>query len=148
MEDWDKVFNINLKSAFFISKEFALYNIERKAKCKIILTASLLGYQGGYRSSAYTASKHGVIGITKLLSNEWGQYGINVNCVVPGYIKTKMTEEFINNIKVSDRYLNRIPLGYWGRPEDVIGAVLFLASKASDYMTGAAVVVDGGYLNT
>ncbi|MDP3103948.1 MAG: SDR family oxidoreductase, partial [Candidatus Methanoperedens sp.] len=116
-----------------------------KRLCKIIQIASLLSFQGGFRTSGYTASKHGIIGMTKLLANEWGRYGINVNAVAPGYIRTNMSEEFLNNTEISDRFFQRISLGRWGKPEDVAAAVLFFASPAADYIQGTTIIVDGGY---
>lgn len=148
MEDWDKVFNINLKSAFFLSQALARRCVKNNRRCKIIQVASLLGFQAGYNTAGYTSSKHGVIGLTKLLANEWGQYGINVNSIVPGYIYTNMTKQFIENTNISERFLKRISLGRWGTPEDIAKAVIFLASSASDYMQGASIVIDGGYLNS
>lgn len=145
--DWDKVLDVNLKSVLFLSQQFAKINIEKNHTCKIINIASLLSFQGGNRCVAYTASKHGILGITKLMANELGKYGINVNCIMPGYIKTKMTMDFMDNTEISQPCLNRIPLQRWGKCDDLVGAILFLASKASDYVNGASIVVDGGYLN-
>lgn len=147
-DDWDKVFNVNLKSMFLLSQAFAKAAIKHKRKGKIIQIASLLGFQGGYRTTGYTASKHGVIGLTKLLANEWGEHGIQVNAIAPGYIITGMTDEFIKNEEISRNFLKRIPLRRWGTPEDLQGTILFLASGASDYVHGTTVVVDGGYLNS
>lgn len=147
-EDWEKVFNVNLKGYFLLSQAIARRCKNEKRKCKIVNVASLLGFQAGYRTVAYTSSKHGVIGLTKVLANEWGQYNINVNSIVPGYIRTSMTEDFLNNVEVSSSYLKRISIGRWGKPDDLMGAVVFLASQASDYVQGASIVVDGGYLNS
>lgn len=146
-DDWNNVIDLNLKSTFFLSQAFARANIKNNSKCKIINVGSLLSFQGGQRCAAYTASKHGVLGITKLMANELGEYGVNVNCIVPGYIKTKMTIDFIKNTKISQHCLDRIPLKRWGECEDLNGAVLFLASKAADYINGASIVIDGGYIN-
>lgn len=144
-EDWDIVFNVNLKSMFFLSQSLARKCINEKRCCKIIQIASLLSFQGGFKTSGYTTSKHGIIGMTKLLSKEWGRYGINVNAVAPGYIRTSMTNEFLNNTEISDHFFQRISLGRWGKPEDVATAVLFLASPAAEYIQGTTIIVDGGY---
>lgn len=147
-EDWDKVFNVNLKSAFFLSQAMAKYLIGRGKKGKIINIASLLSFQGGYNTAGYTSTKSGLAGLTKLLANELGQHGINVNGIAPGYIKTNMTQKFIDNTEVSDRFFQRIPLKRWGSSEDIKGTAVFLASSASDYVNGQIICVDGGYLNT
>lgn len=147
-DDWNTVFNVNLKSMFLLSQAFAKQTIKSKRKGKIIQIASLLGFQGGYRTAGYTASKHGVIGLTKLLANEWGEHGIQVNAIAPGYIVTAMTDDFIKNEEISNNFLKRIPLGRWGKPKDLQGTVLLLASAASDYIHGTTIVVDGGYLNS
>jgi len=147
-DDWNKVFDVNLKSCFLLSQAIAKRCKDENRKCKIINVASLLSFQAGCRTTAYTSSKHGVVGLTKLLANEWGQYNINVNSIAPGYIRTSMTEDFLNNSEVSDRYLERIPLGKWGEPDDLMGTIIFLSSQASDYIQGACIVVDGGYLNS
>lgn len=147
INDWNKMMNINLKSIFLISQQFARRSIEKKIKGKIINTASLCSIQGGRNCLGYTVSKHGVWGLTKLMANELGEYDINVNCIMPGYIQTNMTKEFMENKKISQPYLERIPLKRWGTCKDLIGSILFLSSKASDYVNGANIIVDGGYIN-
>jgi 2-deoxy-D-gluconate 3-dehydrogenase len=113
---------------------------------KIINIASLLSFQGGIRVPAYTASKHAVAGLTKALANEWAQGGINVNAIAPGYMATDNTEALRADAERSRDILERIPAGRWGTPEDLMGTVVFLASRASDYVHGHVLVVDGGWL--
>lgn len=113
---------------------------------KIVFTASLLSFQGGITVPGYTASKHGVAGLVKALANEWAPYGVNVNGIAPGYIATDNTQALRDDPERSSAILERIPAGRWGRPEDVAGAAVFLASSAADYMHGTIVTVDGGWL--
>jgi 2-deoxy-D-gluconate 3-dehydrogenase len=143
--DWDAVLNVNLKTVFFLAQA-AARNMVPRGRGKIINIASMLAFQGGIRVASYTASKSGVIGITRLLANEWAAKGINVNAIAPGYIATRNTvalrEDEIRNREI----LSRIPAGRWGVPEDLAGAAVFLASSASDYVHGAILPVDGGWL--
>jgi 2-deoxy-D-gluconate 3-dehydrogenase len=113
---------------------------------KIINVASLLSFQGGIRVASYTASKSGLAGLTRLLANEWAAKGINVNAIVPGYFATNNTEALRNDIDRNREILSRIPAGRWGDPADLAGTVIFLASSASDYVHGALLPVDGGWL--
>jgi len=113
---------------------------------KIINIASLLSFQGGLTVPAYAAAKHGVLGMTKGLSNEWSAKGINVNCIAPGYIATDMNTALIADPVRSRQIMERIPAGRWGAPEDFEGAIVFLASRASDYMCGETITVDGGWM--
>jgi 2-deoxy-D-gluconate 3-dehydrogenase len=113
---------------------------------KIINIASMLSYQGGFTVASYTASKHGVAGITKLLANEWAAKGINVNAIAPGYFATDNTQALRDDPKRSAAILDRIPARRWGEPADLAGAAVFLASRASDYLHGSIVAVDGGWL--
>lgn len=145
-QDWDDVMDVNLKSAFFLSQAIAKHNIEQQKACKIINIASMLSFQGGIRVPSYTASKSGINGLTKLLANEWAKYGINVNAIAPGYMATNNTEALQNDAQRNAEILGRIPAGRWGKPEDLAGACVFLASKASDYVNGTTVAVDGGWL--
>jgi 2-deoxy-D-gluconate 3-dehydrogenase len=145
-EDWDDVINVNLKSVFFLSQAFARHLVERKAPGKIINIASMLSFQGGIRVPSYTASKSGVLGLTRLLANEWAVHGINVNSIAPGYMSTNNTAPLREDVERSREILGRIPAGRWGAPEDLAGPVVFLASTASDYVHGATLVVDGGWL--
>ncbi|HEX2561854.1 2-dehydro-3-deoxy-D-gluconate 5-dehydrogenase KduD [Phenylobacterium sp.] len=143
--DWDAVIDTNLKSAFFLSQAAAKAMLQRGGG-KIVNIASMLSFQGGIRVASYTASKSGLAGLTKLLANEWAGRGINVNAIAPGYFETNNTEALRADEGRSREILGRIPAGRWGRPEDLGGAAVFLASAASDYMHGAIVPVDGGWL--
>lgn len=145
-EDWDSVINVNQKVVFFLSQAFAKVVFAQNKKGKIINIASMLSYQGGIRVPAYCASKSAVIGFTRSLCNEWASKGINVNGIAPGYMETNNTEQIRSDSKRNDAILERIPQGRWGRPEDIAGAAIFLASKASDYINGFTIAVDGGWL--
>ena len=145
-EDWDSVINVNQKVVFFLSQAFARVVFAQNKKGKIINIASMLSYQGGIRVPAYCASKSAVIGFTRSLCNEWASKGINVNGIAPGYMETNNTEQIRSDSKRNDAILERIPQGRWGRPEDIAGAAIFLASEASDYITGFTIAVDGGWL--
>jgi 2-deoxy-D-gluconate 3-dehydrogenase len=144
--DWDAVMDVNLKAVFFLSQAFARAASARDAGGAIINIASLLSFQGGIRIASYTASKHGVAGLTKLLANEWAPKGINVNAIAPGYIETNNTEVLRADEARSRAILERIPAGRWGEPEDIAGAAVFLASPAARYIHGAILPVDGGWL--
>ncbi len=144
--DWDAVMDVNLKAVFFTAQAFARALVQRKAPGKIINIASLLSFQGGIRVPSYTAAKHGVAGLTKLLANEWAAKGINVNAIAPGYIETNNTEALRADPDRNSAILDRIPAGRWGRPEDIAGAAVFLASPAAAYIHGAILNVDGGWL--
>ena len=144
--DWDDVMDVNLKAVFLLSQAFARQALARDSGGRIVNIASLLSFQGGIRVPAYTASKHGVAGLTKVLANEWAAQGINVNAVAPGYIATNNTQALRDDPKRSAEILGRIPAGRWGRPEDIAGAVTFLCSPAAHYVTGAVLNVDGGWL--
>ncbi|MFG0240788.1 MAG: SDR family oxidoreductase, partial [Gimesia chilikensis] len=117
-----------------------------KGSGKIINIASMLSYSGGIRVPAYTASKHAIAGITKALANEWGRFGVQVNAIAPGYFRTDNTQALQDDAARSQEIENRIPAGRWGEPEDLKGAVVFLASGASDYINGQVLAVDGGWL--
>ncbi len=144
--DWDAVIDVNLKAVFFLSQAFARQALDRQAKGAIINIASLLAFQGGIRIPAYTASKHGVAGLTKLLANEWAARGINVNAIAPGYIETNNTEALRADPDRSKAILDRIPADRWGEPSDIAGAAVFLASPAARYIHGVTLPVDGGWL--
>lgn len=144
--DWDEVMNVNLKAVFFTSQAFARNALARGANASIINIASLLSFQGGIRVPSYTASKHGVAGITKILANEWAAKGINVNAIAPGYIATNNTAALRADETRNREILSRIPAGHWGAPEDIAGAAIFLASPAARYIHGAILNVDGGWL--
>ncbi len=144
-KDWDDVMNVNLKSAFFLAQAAGRHMIGQ-GRGKIINVASMLSFQGGIRVPSYTASKSGMAGITKLLACEWAGKGVNVNAIAPGYMATDNTTQLRDDAKRSTEILGRIPAGRWGTPGDMGGAAVFLASRASDYMHGAIVPVDGGWL--
>ncbi|MBL8521630.1 MAG: 2-dehydro-3-deoxy-D-gluconate 5-dehydrogenase KduD [Betaproteobacteria bacterium] len=143
--DWDAVVDTNLKTLFFLSQAVARGMIG-KGRGKIIHIASLLSFQGGIRVPAYTAAKSGVAGLTKAMANEWSAKGINVNAIAPGYIETNNTEALRADPVRSRQILERIPAGRWGAPSDIGGAAVFLASRASDYVHGHVLPVDGGWL--
>lgn len=145
-KDWDDILNLNLKTLFFLSQKVAKQFMKQETGGKIINIASMLSFQGGIRVPAYTASKSGVMGLTKALANEWAKYNINVNAIAPGYMATDNTKQIREDEKRSQEILDRIPSGRWGTPEDLAGAVVFLASKASDYVNGHILAVDGGWL--
>lgn len=145
-KDWDDVLNINLKTVFFFSQAAARQFIKQGTGGKIINIASMLSFQGGIRVPSYTASKSGVLGITRALANELAPYGINVNAIAPGYMATNNTAPLRADEKRYAEITARIPAGRWGTPEDLQGAVVFLASSASDYVHGCALAVDGGWL--
>lgn len=145
-KDWDQVMNLNLKSVFFLSQAVARQFIRQGQGGKIINIASMLSFQGGIRVPSYTASKSGVLGITRLLANEWATQGINVNAIAPGYMATNNTQQLRDDAQRSKEILDRIPAGRWGTPADLQGPVVFLASSASDYINGHTLAVDGGWL--
>ncbi|TPM63049.1 2-dehydro-3-deoxy-D-gluconate 5-dehydrogenase KduD [Mesorhizobium sp. B2-2-4] len=144
--DWDEVLDLNLKTAFLLCQGFARRVLAGGRRGKIVNIASVLSFQGGIRVASYTASKHGVLGITRLLACEWAAKGINVNGIAPGYIETNNTQALRADPDRSASILARIPAGRWGRPEDIGDAAAFLLAPASDYMHGAVVPVDGGWL--
>ncbi|HEX5050114.1 MAG TPA: 2-dehydro-3-deoxy-D-gluconate 5-dehydrogenase KduD [Gammaproteobacteria bacterium] len=145
--DWDEVLDVNLKSVFFLSQAVARRLVERRVRGKIVNIASMLSFQGGVRVAAYTASKSGLAGLTKLLANEWAPHGINVNAIAPGYFATNNTTALRADEKRNAEILARIPAGRWGEPADLAGAAVFLASAASDYVHGVVLPVDGGWLS-
>ena len=143
--DWDRVINVDLKSAFFLAQAAARH-MSAAGGGKIINVVSMLSFQGGIRVPAYTAAKSGLAGITKALANEWAQARINVNAIAPGYFATDNTQALRNDENRSREILARIPAGRWGVPADLGGLAVFLASAASDYVHGAIIPVDGGWL--
>jgi 2-dehydro-3-deoxy-D-gluconate 5-dehydrogenase len=144
--DWDAVIDVNLKAVFFTCQAFAKAVFARGGQGKIVNIASLLAFQGGIRVPSYTAAKHGVAGLTKLLANEWAARGINVNAIAPGYIETANTAALRADPLRNQAILDRIPVGRWGQPADIGGAAVFLASPAAGYIHGAVLNVDGGWL--
>ncbi|XDA97632.1 2-dehydro-3-deoxy-D-gluconate 5-dehydrogenase KduD [Sulfitobacter sp. LCG007] len=145
-EDWDAVMDVNLKAVFFTCQAFARALLARGAGGSIVNIASLLSFQGGIRIPSYTASKHGVAGLTKLLCNEWAAQGINVNAIAPGYIETNNTQALRADPDRNKAILERIPAGRWGQPDDIAEAAVFLSSRAAKYINGAVLNIDGGWL--
>lgn len=145
-EDWDAVMGVNLKTLFFLSQAAGRHWAEAGRGGKIVNIASMLSFQGGIRVASYTASKSGVLGLTRLLANEWAGKGINVNAIAPGYFATSNTEALRRDADRNRAILERIPAGRWGVPADLAGAAVFLSSAASDYVHGAVLPVDGGWL--
>lgn len=146
-DEWDSVMNVNLRTLFFLSQAFARHVVSKKQSGKIINIASMLTFQGGIRVPSYTASKSGVGGLTKALANEWAKHNINVNAIAPGYFATNNTAALQADEQRNKEILGRIPAGRWGHPDDMGGAVVFLASAASDYVQGITLPVDGGWLS-
>lgn len=144
--DWDAVINVNQKALFFTCQAFGKALLNTGQGGAIVNIASLLSFQGGIRVPAYTASKHAVAGITKILANEWAARGITVNAIAPGYIATNNTEALRNDPERNEAILNRIPAGRWGEADDIGGTAAFLCSNAAKYITGAVLNVDGGWL--
>ncbi|KAF2762341.1 2-deoxy-D-gluconate 3-dehydrogenase [Pseudovirgaria hyperparasitica] len=153
IEDWDEVLQVNLSSNFVLCRDVGAHmrtlpplpNTTNQ-RGSIINVASLLSFQGGINVPAYAASKGGIAQLTKALSNQWAGEGVNVNAIAPGYIATEMNTALINDEKRAASILERIPAGRWGRPEDFKGAVVFLAGRASAYVTGEILTVDGGWM--
>ena len=144
-KDWDDVMNLNSRVVFFLSQSVAKDMMKRNYG-KIINIASLLSFQGGIIVPSYSASKGAAVQITKALANEWAKYGININAIAPGYMATNNTKALREDPVRSKSILDRIPAERWGTPDDLQGAAVFLASKASDYINGHVLVVDGGWL--
>ncbi len=144
-DEWDVVMRTNVDAVFALSRYFGARMIERRAG-KIINIASMLSFSGGITVPSYTASKHAVAGITKALANEWAQYNVQVNAIAPGYFKTDNTQPLVDNPDRFQSITARIPAGRWGEPTDLAGAAVFLASRASDYVNGTILVVDGGWM--
>ncbi len=144
-EYWDQVIDVNLNAQFILAREMGKHMIAR-GHGKIIFTASLLTFQGGITVPGYAASKGAIGSLVKALSNEWAGKGVQVNAIAPGYIATDNTEALRANAERNDAILGRIPAGRWGNPDDFKGPVVFLASSASDYVSGEIMVVDGGWM--
>ena len=145
-KDWDDVIDLNLKTVFFFAQAAARQFMAQGGGGKIVNVASMLSFQGGVRVPSYTAAKSGVVGITRLLANEWAAHKINVNAIAPGYMATNNTAALRADAGRNSAILERIPAGRWGVPDDLAGPVVFLASQASDYVNGYTVAVDGGWL--
>lgn len=145
VDDWDVVMRTNLDATFLLAQHVGRSMVARGAG-KIINVASLLSFQGGITVPAYTASKHAVAGLTKALANEWAASGVQVNAIAPGYFATDNTQALRDNPERAPQILARIPAGRWGASDDLVGAAVFLASRASDYVNGHLLVVDGGWM--
>lgn len=145
-QDWNDVLEVNLSGAFRLSQRFAAELVARRSPGKIINVASMLSFQGGIRVVSYTAAKSALAGITRAMANELAAQGINVNALAPGYMATDNTEPLRADPVRNRAILERIPAGRWGTPDDLAGAVIFLAAPASDYMHGHILAVDGGWL--
>ncbi len=145
LEEWDRVLEVNLSAAFYLS-QLAGKDMIKNGGGKIINIASMLSYSGGITVPAYTASKHGMAGITKALANEWAQHKIQVNAIAPGYFRTDNTQRLQDDPARNEAITKRIPAGRWGNPEDLGGTAVFLASTASNYINGTLINVDGGWM--
>jgi 2-deoxy-D-gluconate 3-dehydrogenase len=148
---WNEVIQVNLSSIFTLSRDFGAYLLaipadEHGRRGSIINIASIMSFQGGFMIPAYAAAKGGLAQLTKALSNEWAKEGINVNAIAPGYVKTELTEPLQNDPVRGPQILSRIPAGRWGNPDDFKGVTVWLASRASAYVNGECVVVDGGWM--
>jgi 2-deoxy-D-gluconate 3-dehydrogenase len=145
-EEWDSALDVNLKTPFFLAQAAAKAMLDAGRGGKIINVVSMLSFQGGIRTASYTASKSGLAGLTRLLANEWAASGINVNAIAPGYFETNNTRALREDELRNRDILARIPAARWGKPSDLAGAAIFLASSASDYVHGSILPVDGGWL--
>ena len=145
LADWDAVLRTNLDSVFILAQRLGRRMVERGAG-KIVNVASLLSFSGGITVPGYTASKHAVAGVTKALANEWARFGVQVNAIAPGYFATDNTERLRADAQRHAEISARIPAARWGEPADLAGAVVFLSSRASDYVNGHVLVVDGGWM--
>jgi 2-deoxy-D-gluconate 3-dehydrogenase len=143
--DWEQVLTVDLSAPFVLARELGRGMVERQHG-KIIFTASMLSFQGGVNVASYTAAKSGIAGLTRALANEWAAHGVNVNAIAPGYIQTDNTQALQNDPDRNAAIVGRIPAGRWGRPADLAGATVFLASAAADYVHGTILAVDGGWL--
>ena len=144
-KDWNYVIDVNMNAVFFLCQEVGKRMLAQ-GKGKIINIASLLSFQGGLTVPAYAASKGAVAQFTKALANEWASQGVNVNCIAPGYMDTEMNTALKADATRSSQIMARIPAGRWGKPEDMVGAAIYLASSASDYVNGTIITVDGGWM--
>lgn len=143
--EWDHVLNVDLNAPFVLTRELGRGMVAR-GNGKVIFTASLLSFQGGILIPGYTAAKSGIAGLTRAFANEWAAHGVNVNAVAPGYIETDTTEALWRDPARNKAIVERIPAGRWGRPAELAGVTVFLASPASAYVHGAVIPVDGGWL--
>jgi len=143
-EDWERILNANLKACFFLAQHVAV-TMRRQGRGRIIFTTSIAGILGLGRVHGYTASKSGLIGLTRSLASELGEYGITCNGILPGYFETDLTASYLQSADYIARLNSRVPLRRWGKPRDLAGVAVFLASDAASYVTGQQIVVDGGY---
>jgi 2-deoxy-D-gluconate 3-dehydrogenase len=143
--DWDATLEIDLSAAFLLSQAAGRIMLQKK-RGKIINVASIISFQGGLNVAAYAAAKHGIAGLTKALANDWAVHGVNVNAIAPGFFATELTQALQNDPVRSESIKARIPAGRWGVPEDIAGAAVFLAAPASDFVHGAILPVDGGWM--
>ena len=143
--DWDATLEIDLTAAFLLSQAAGRIMLQKK-RGKIINVASIISFQGGMNVAAYAAAKHGIAGLTKALANDWAVHGVNVNAIAPGFFATELTEAIQNDSVRSEYIKGRTPAGRWGTPEDIAGAAVFLAAPASDFVNGAILAVDGGWM--
>lgn len=145
-EDWQQTIALDLSAPFLLSQALARQLVARETPGKIVNVASMLSYQGGYLVPGYTAAKSGIAGLTRALANEWARYGINVNAIAPGYMATELTAMLRSDPARAEMMLARIPAGRWGEPGDLAGAVVFLCSRAANYIHGTVLPIDGGWL--
>ncbi len=145
-DKWDFVVDIQCKGAFFMCREVGRHMIERGQGGKIVNTSSMLAWSGGYIVPAYAAGKAGITAVTKALCNEWSRFGINVNAIAPGYILTQITKPIHDDPDRNKTIMDRLPVGRWGMPDDLVGPFLFLGSEAAEYIHGSILPVDGGWL--
>ena len=143
-KDWDDVMNLNIKTLFFLSQAAARQFLKQKTRGKIINVASMLSFQGGIRVPSYTASKSGVMGVTRLMANEWAKHDIQVNAIAPGFVKTKFSSALWQNQQIHNAAIGAIPQKRMAEPEELTGIALYLASDASSYVTGQVIAIDGG----
>lgn len=145
LTQWDKIVSLMLTGVFELSQQAAKV-MERQRGGKIIHIASVCSFQGGWTIPAYTAAKHGIVGLTKAMANEWASKNIHVNAIAPGYFDTEMCAAIVNDPVREPQIRSRIPAGRWGKPEDLVGPLLFLASDAANYVDGHVLLVDGGWM--
>jgi 2-deoxy-D-gluconate 3-dehydrogenase len=145
-EDWHEVIGLNLTTPFFLAQAFAKRRFRDGGRGSIINVVSMNSFQGGMEVPAYTASKHGLLGVTRALANEWTARGIRVNGIAPGWMSTDLTVALREDSARDEALLARMPIGRWGEPSDLAGAVVYLASDASHYVSGSFIAVDGGWL--
>jgi 2-deoxy-D-gluconate 3-dehydrogenase len=145
-EDWQEVIDLNLTAPFFLAQAFARPLLADGGHGSVVNVVSMNSFQGGMEVPAYTASKHGLLGITRALANEWTGHGIRVNGIAPGWMSTDLTGPLREDPARDEALLARMPIGHWGEPDDLAGAVVYLASDAARYVSGSFIAVDGGWL--